>query len=143
MPAGSSFLIAEGMLSDKIEKVEFNGESFYSIGLKNHLLHAVHPLGWLCSLNLTVDGNSILKENVFFEIRGQWICTAQMHTITDIFWYIMEDARLNFRCKPELAPGTHDVMCEFVASMLEVATQLDLKGKWPKRRQTVTRKVLL
>jgi hypothetical protein len=143
MPAGSSFLITEGMLSDKIVEINFNGETFYSIGLRNQLLHAVHPLGWICSLDLVIDGKAVPKEDVFFEIRGQWICTAQMHTITDIFWYIMEDARLNVRKKTTLSPGSHDIECEFAASMLEVATQLDLKEKWPRRHQTVVRKAFL
>jgi len=143
MPAGSSFLIAEGMLSDKIGLTGFNGESFYSIGIKNQMLHAVHPLGWFCSLDLTVDGKRIPKEDVFFELRGQWICCAQMHTITDIFWYIMEEARLNFRSKPVLASGSHKVECKFTASTLEVDFQLDLAEKWPRRSQTVTQTAFL
>jgi hypothetical protein len=143
MPAGSSFLIKEGMLSDKICRTEFNGEPFYSIGIRNQMLHAAHPLGWFCAVNLSVDGNPVSKEDVFFEIRGQWICTAQMHTIMDIFWYIMEEARLNFRRNPELVSGAHDVECEFVASLLEVATQPDRAGKWPRRRQAVTQKAYL
>jgi len=138
MPAGSRFLIEDGMLSDKIGIVKFNGDSFYSIELKNQLLHAAHPLGWFCEINLAVDGVSIPREEVYFELRGQWICTAQIYTITDIFWYIMEKASLNFRTKTALAKGLHSIDCEFVASMLEVATQLDLKKKWPRRRQTVT-----
>jgi hypothetical protein len=138
MPAGSHFLIEEGMLSDKIGAAVFNGESFYSIGIKNQLLHAVHPLGWFCSIDLTVDGRRLSKEDVFFEIRGQWVCTAQMHTITDIFWYIMEEARLNFRFGETLAPGAHAISCELTASTLEVATQLDTAEKWPRRRQTVS-----
>ena len=39
MPAGSSFMIPEGMLSDKINTTKLNDELFYSIGLKNQLLH--------------------------------------------------------------------------------------------------------
>ena len=137
MPAGSSFLIKEGMLSDKIVTIDFNSELFYSIGVRNQLLHAAHPLGWFCSLDLTVDNRVIPKEDVFFELRGQWISCAQMNTITDIFWYIMEDARLNFRVKPELACGPHNIECKFTASTLEVAFQLDLAEKWNRRSQTV------
>ena len=137
MPAGSSFLIKEGMLSDKIGTASFNGETFYSIGIKNQLLHAVHPLGWFCSVDLAIDNRSVPKEDCFFEIRGQWICLAQIHTITDVFWYIMEDARLNFRFKPELASGIHNIECKFTASTLEVATQLDWAERWPRRSQTV------
>ena len=143
MPAGSSFMIPEGMLLDKINIAKLNGESFYSISIKNKLLHAVHPLGWLCEINLTIDGTLIPKEDVFFEIRGQWISLAQMHTIKDIYWYIMEEARLNFRYKPELAPGAHKVECKLTASTLEVATQLDPEKKWPRRHQTLTQTAYL
>jgi len=143
MPAGSSFLIKEGMLSNKIGIAKLNNESFYSIGVRNQLLHAVHPLGWFCEINLTIDGKLIPKEDGFFELRGQWINLAQIHTIKDIFWYIMEEARFNFRVKPELAPGAHNFECDLTASTLEVATQMDLTGKWPRRNQKILQTAFL
>jgi len=143
MPAGSSFLIKEGMLSNKIDLINLNDELFYSIGIRNQLLHAVHPLGWFRSIDLTIDNKSIPKKDCFFEIRGQWICFTKMHTITDIFWYIMEDARIYFRFKSMLASGSHNVECKITASTLEVGMQLDLAGKWPKRSQVVTQIVKL
>ena len=100
-------------------------------------------MGWLCEINLTIDGTLIPKEDIFFEIREQWIGLAQMHTIKDIYWYIMEEARLNFRVKTELAPGAHNVECKLTASTLEVATQLDLTEKWPRRHQIITQTAFL
>jgi hypothetical protein len=142
MPAGSSFLIAKGMLSNRIEEIEFEGACYYRIGLRNQLLHAVHPLGWICELNLRIDGRSVPKEDVFFEIRGQWICTKQMHTIKDIYWYIAEIAHLNIRNKFDIPTGEHEIECEFVASQLEVSTQFDVKKLWPRRSQVVAVKAV-
>jgi len=143
MPAGSSFLIKEGMLSNKIDIVKLDNESFYSIGVRNQLLHAVHPLGWFCEINLAVDGKYIPKEDIFFELRGQWINFTHIHTIKDVYWYIMEEARFNFRVQPELVSGAHNIECEFVASTLEVATQMDLAEKWPRRNQKIIQTAFL
>jgi hypothetical protein len=143
MPAGTSFIISEGMIADKIEKTEFDGTSYYRIGLKNQLLHAVHPLGWICGINLKIDGKAIPKEDVYFEVRDQWVGIETMHTIKDIYWYIMEEAHLLIKNKIFLHEGSHKIECEFVASQMEVSTQLDVQKLWARRRQTIVQTAIL
>ena len=142
MPAGTSFLISKGMISDTIEKVVFREKEYIAIELRNQLLHAVHPLGWIHEINLKINGESIPWKDVYFVVRGQWVCTEFIHTIKDIYWYITETAYL-YVSGLELPKGEHLVEFELVASQIEVSTLLDEKEIWGKRRQTVVQQATL
>jgi len=142
MPAGTSFIISEGMISSTIKEVETAERNYICIDIRNHLLHAVHPLGWMREINLKVDGKTIPKQNIYFVLRGQWVNVEFMHTIQDIYWYIAEPAQL-FIAGLSLSKGEHEIEFELVASQLEVSTILDVKEIWDIRRQTITQTVTL
>lgn len=146
MPAGTCFLYREGMFGDVIgvEKDRYaEDDNIYYIEMKNHILHAAHPLAWLRELNVNVDGEAISSCNMYFVLRDQWICVQQMPTIKEIFWTINETARLYFRTACRIEPGVHEVRIKFVASSLEGTRHLDLDNKWPGRCEKVELKMRL
>ena len=93
MPAGTSYLFKEGMLSDSIyKKVDEKERVYYEIGVKNQFLHAVHPIGWFKKLEVEIDGKEVVQESIWFMIRGQWFAAEKMYTISEVFWNLMEEA---------------------------------------------------
>jgi hypothetical protein len=141
MPAGQSFLIDKGMVSDKISKIEFEGKQFYGVKIRNQLLHSVHPL-WSCDINLKLDGRMIPKEEVYFVIRNQWINLEYLHTIKDIYWYIIENVNLNIKNNFVLSRGLHKIECEFVSSLLDMTIGIDENKIWSFKRQTVVQEAV-
>lgn len=141
MPAGKSFLIDKKMISDKISRVEFEGKQFYSIKIRNQLLHGIHPL-WSCDINLKLDGQAILKEDVYFVIRNQWINLEYLHTIKDIYWHIIENINLNIKDNFILSNGIHEIECEFMSSLLDMTIGIDEKKIWSFKRQTAIQKAV-
>ncbi len=136
MPAGSAFLIKEGMLSKAIRNVDRDNDGvaeYYMLTIRNQILHAVHPLGWIRKLILHVDGRPVPTESVFFVVRGQWICLEHMPTIKDIFWRIGETALIYVKQQGGISKGKHDVECIITASTLEDTSILDERDEWPPR----------
>lgn len=138
MPAGASFLMQEEMFSDKLVNVDLNqdGEKdYFYLTLRNHILHSTHPLGWFRKLIIKVDHEEIPNGDIYFVLRGQWICLEQMPTIREIFWYIDEEARIYIKRKGGIESGNHIVEITFIASTLEETRVLDTKGFWPMRKE--------
>ena len=138
MPAGTSYLFKEGMLSDSIcKKADEEGRAYYEIGVKNQFLHAVHPIGWFKKLEVEIDGKEVAQENIWFVIRGQWFAAEKMYTISEVFWNLMEEAQICIYLPELLKTGTHHVKCTFIMSMLEDTQVLDMENKWPRRVEFV------
>lgn len=139
MPAGTGYLFKEGMLSPVIRKTTFpsTGKEFYAIEVKNHFLHAIHPLAWFKKVEIEVDGKEISGEDARFVLRGQWFHVSDMPTITEVYWGLAEQAEI---CIPEvekLTAGKHHVKLTFSMSMLEDTQIMDSKGLWPLRIECV------
>jgi hypothetical protein len=137
MPAGTSYLFKEGMLSSKLNFFNEDGKEYYGFTVKNHFLHAVHPVGWIKKLDVEINGTSIDADHVFFVLRGQWFLSSKMRTINEVFWNIREEAQVFFETPRPLAPGQYQVRCAFITSMLEDTQVLDEKNAWPKRVEFV------
>ena len=139
MPAGTSYLFKEGMLSPDIRKtVSPNGEKeYYAVGVKNHFLHAVHPLAWFKKLEIEVDGRTISPDEARFVLRGQWFQVSEMVSITEVYWNLAEKAEICIPASEELAAGKHHVKLTFSMSMLEDTQVMDTKGLWPLRVEFV------
>lgn len=138
MPAGTSYLFKEGMLSDRIcKKADEEGRAYYEIGIKNQFLHAVHPIGWFKKLEVEIDGDEVTQENIWFVIRGQWFAAEKMYTVSEVFWNLMEEAQICVYPTEPLTAGKHHVKCTFIMSMLEDTQVLDMENKWPRRVEFV------
>ncbi|MDR2410288.1 MAG: DUF6379 domain-containing protein [Bacteroidales bacterium] len=142
MPAGKSFLINEGMISDTIKLIVFEGKKYISITIRNQLLHGIHPLGAMNGINIKIDSKPIPQGDVYFVIRNQWIGLEQIHTIKDIYWHIIEEIQLNIKDKNTILPGSHEIECEFVFSLLDISIGIDEKRIWSFKQQTVIQKAV-
>lgn len=137
MPAGTGYLFKEGMLLPKIEKAVVSEKEYYVIGVKNHFLHAVHPLAWFKKLEIEIDGNKICTKDAYFVLRDQWIGIEQMPTITEVYWKLAEEAKLHIPAVEKMEPGKHNIKLTFTMSILEDTQIMDTKGLWPLRVEFV------
>lgn len=140
MPAGSSYTITKGMLSDKIWNVDLNEDGIvdaYCFRVKNHFLHAVHPVGWIKKIVIETDGGKVDPSKAYFVLRGQWFHIPKLYTISEVFWNLCEEASIYVEYKDGLKTGKHTVKCTFIMSVLEDTRILDVHNKWPLRIETV------
>jgi hypothetical protein len=140
MPAGTKYTVPKGMLSDQIENVDLDRDGrtdHYLFRVKNHFLHAVHPVGWIKKLVIEIDGKTIDADKAYFVLRGQWFQLTKMYTISEVFWNLCETAAVYVACDGGMKPGRHSVKCTFIMSMLEDTHILDTENKWPFRTETV------
>jgi len=115
MPAGSRFWIEKGMLSDTVRNVDTDGDGkvdHFCFTVRNQFLHPNHPLGWIRKLTVTVDGRTIPGNQAHFVVRGQRISVEDVPTITDIWWYMREEAEI-YVASNGLSAGRHRVTCTF------------------------------
>ena len=140
MPAGTSYLFKEGMLSSRIKKKEFpynDRKEYYAIEVKNHFLHAVHPLAWIKRIKIEIDGNEISNEKSKFVLRDQWFQIENMRTITEVYWNLAEKAEICIPQSEKLSLGRHQVKLTFYMSMLEDTQIMDTKDLWPLRVEMI------
>ncbi len=135
MPAGSKYWIEEGTLSAELKNVDVDGEhtfDYYFFTIKNHCLHAKHPLGWMRKVRVWVDGEEIRQQRAFFVIRGQWISLKHLPTITDIWWNLAEEAQIFFEHPDKLKPGLHRIKCRIEMSLHVNTRTVDVQDHWPR-----------
>ena len=141
MPAGSSFLISEGMLGDRLYRStdDWHGtiKDYYWFEIRNQGLHAVHPLGWIRRLTIDVNGVLIPDCSVYFVLRGQWIPASFLKEIQDIYWYFCEVARICIVDTKAINSGENVIRVSIATSRLDQTSILDEKGIWPLREQTL------
>lgn len=144
MPAGSKFWIEEGMLSDTIRNVDVNGDDkvdFVCFTVRNQFLHPNHPLGWIRKLTVTIDGKEVPEDEVYFVVRGQWVNARHVPTITDIYWYMREEAAIYVQSTGVKA-GKHRVTCSlsiclFTHALIDTKI-LDPEGMFPRLTATLS-----
>lgn len=144
MPAGSRFLLEEGMFENVLtyENKGFAGVgNYYCMMVRNHILHSAHPLGWIREFKVWLDGMEVPADSLFFVLRGQWICAEQMPTITELYWTIDEEAEIYIKTEKEILPGLYDMTVRFTVSGLEGTRVLDIEGRWPEKQEEVRLKV--
>lgn len=144
MPAGSQFLIEEGMLGKTLRNEtiqEAAPTDYFWFEIRNQFLHAVHPLGFIRKLEIEVDGRPVCPRDIYFVLRGQWVRSDHLPGISDIYWYIGESARIYIRKDGGIAPGNHTLRCTIVASRLDQTMILDTRSIWPLREQSIVQKM--
>lgn len=144
MPAGSRFLLTKGMFGEKLTYKDrgFAGDgNYYCLTIRNHILHSAHPLGWIREFKVLIDGKEVPPAQLFFVLRGQWICAEQMPTITELYWTIDEEAEIYIKTQKELQQGIHDMTVCFSVSGLEGTRVLDMEDRWPRKQEEADFKV--
>ena len=135
MPAGSGYWIEEGMLSNTIRNRDEDQDGkvdHVCFTVRNQFLHPNHPLGWIRKLDVKLDGQAIPPKRTYFVLRGQWINVACMPTITDIWWYMREEAHIYVESEG-LEPGQlHLVACAFEISLFLHSPIVDRENIWPR-----------
>ena len=112
MPLGTEFYIKEGMLSNELINVDTNNDGMFDhfyFSIRNQKLHAKQPLGNIRKLTVSIDGEEIEPNRIYFVIRDQWICVEQMPTIKDIWWMLREEAQIYVKQDGGINPGVHNV----------------------------------
>lgn len=133
MPAGSTYWIREGMLDGKLENVDLDHDGVVDhvcFSIRNQFMHPNHPLGWIRDFRVCIDGAEMPREEVCFVVRDQWVGTAEMRTITDIWWHMREKATI-YVGSGELAPGKHRVECSISISLHVNTPTIDREDLWP------------
>lgn len=146
MPAGKGFLVEDGMLGEKLYKSEKKIKkniNLYGFEMKNHLLHAVHPLAWFRKIEIQIDDKKIPSDQFYFELRNQLFRGDQIHQITDVFWHLCEPAHIYFEYDKELEEGKHKISCELFLSRYEGTEIVDFDGKWPLHSQKAEKEMRL
>ena len=136
MPAGTKYLIEEGMLGDTLINKDMDDDGIpdhYCFSVTNLFLHSVHPLSWFKKISIVVDHEPVDSRDVFFVIRGQWINIDKMKTINEIYWTIAEEAEICISMKGGINPGKHKIQFSLVTSSFTDTRFLDLKGLWNDR----------
>lgn len=130
MPIGTVDWVADGMMSSDIIETA-NEPGRYELPIRNQFFHGSHPLGWVRSLSLTIDGRPIEVEQMDFVIRSQAVPVPLMPTIRDIWWQPREIAHLRFRSDRPLSTGLHDVEAVFNVSTFFFTPEIDTDDQYP------------
>lgn len=140
MPAGTAYCIPQGMLGSTIENVDVDNDGVvdhFRFEIRNQFLHPEHPLGWIRSLTISLDGTELQREAIGFVLRGQWIAVEKLPTISDIWWHMREIAEVYVRSSG-LAAGRHRIDVDFNVSLFVHTPSIDRHGRWPTLRQHLT-----
>lgn len=94
---------------DSLENIYVNGEktgfqfkvrlSYY----RGHFLSTIDEIG------VKVDGEEIQTENIFFGLKGQEYGAAQLHSLANVFWPIIEPAQIKVFYPGGLEKGAHKI----------------------------------
>lgn len=68
-----------------------------------------HFLSVIDRLEVSIDGEIIPKDHIFFCLKGQEYGLAQLHDLVSVFWPITEPATIKILKKGGVQPGEHDV----------------------------------
>ncbi|WP_245427115.1 C-glycoside deglycosidase beta subunit domain-containing protein [Pleomorphomonas carboxyditropha] len=140
MPAGTNYCISEGMLGKQFIELDRDRDGVtdhVAIPVFNQFLHPNHPLGWIRKLDVAIDGKSVPPERMAFVVRDQWIAFEHLASITDIWWYMHEEARIVIK-GPPIPAGEHQVTCTFAVSLHVHTPNIDRDDCWPSLEQTIT-----
>ena len=94
MPAGTSYLVKEGMIGKTVCRETYNADAYYKFTVKNNFLHAIHPVGWFRKIDIELDGKAWDTKDSYFVLRGQFFRIPDMHTISEVYWNLCEPAEI-------------------------------------------------
>ena len=135
MPVGRQYYVTEGMVSRQLTNADTDNDGNYDhyyFSIWNQKLHAKQPLGNMRRFSLQVDGIEIPSNQIYFALRGQWICIEQLPTITDIWWMLREEARIYVKQKGGISPGTHRVRITIENQVLMYTRTVDRENLRPR-----------
>ena len=133
MPAGTSYLVKEGMIGKTVCRETYNADAYYKFTVKNNFLHAIHPVGWFRKTDIELDGKAWDTKDSYFVLRGQFFRIPDMHTISEVYWNLCEPAEIYLKQDRELEKGTHEITVTFTTSLLEDTQILDRERKYSDR----------
>ena len=119
MAVGRLYWLPDGMLLNTLENVDMDGDGSidgFLLQLRNQFYHGSNPVGWIRKLEVTLDQAPVPTEDVLFGLRGQWLCTANLASVTDIWWNQCETASLYVKKRGGAAPGEHTLECVLTVS---------------------------
>ena len=140
MPAGSTYCIREGMVAGPLRNLDLDADGridHVCFSVRNQFLHPGHPLGWIRSLTVTIDGTTARSDDLSFVLRGQWIAVQYMPTVSDIWWHMRERAEIYVRSQGVRA-GPHRVDIAFDLSLQMHTPAVDRDDIWPALRQSLS-----
>lgn len=131
MPAGSIYWIEKEMLGDRLNNTACTHlgktEDYGCFEVRSYFIHSVHPLGFFREMGVTVDGETMDVDDLFFVVRGNWVPARYMPTISDIWWNQSESAWIYIRRSGGFAPGRHEVELHMKLQSLFNTKTLDTK----------------
>lgn len=133
MPAGTAYLVKEGMIGKTMSRAMYNGDHYYKFTLKNNFLHAIHPVGWFRQIDIEINGEKYATKDSYFVLRNQFFRIPDMHTISEVYWNLCEPAEIYLKRDKELENGMYDIKVTFTTSLLEDTQILDREGKYKDR----------
>lgn len=108
------------MFGTVLENVDENRDGVFDharFSVRCSFIHAVHPLGFIRKLGVTVDGKAYGPDEIIFVLRKNWVSARYIPTISDIWWNIGEVAHIYLVTPGGVAPGEHQV-----AFTMEIST---------------------
>lgn len=94
---------------DSLENIYANGKKVgfqFQVRLsyyRGHFLSTIDELG------VKIDGEEIPTENIYLELKGKEYGVAQLHSLVNEFWPIIEPAKIRVFCPGGLEKGAHKV----------------------------------
>jgi hypothetical protein len=102
--------------------------SGFQFTLTNQIFHGTHPLGWIRSFRVDVDGGALPPDTVDFVIRHQAIPSYLLPEISDIWWQPRESVVIAVRLAGGLRPGKHRLGCDFQLASIIFTPSIDRRN---------------
>jgi len=149
MPVGTVNWIEEGMLGSTIRAVSSPGPETaseipgFEFGLTNQFFHGLHPLGWIRSLRVYLDGVEIPANALTLVIRDQPIPVTLVPRVSDIYWQPLETVTIRVEGEQPPATGAHVLTCSLAVSTFIFTPEIDRADLYPATELRLTREVSL
>lgn len=94
---------------DSLENIYVNGKKTgFSFDVRLSYYRG-HFLSTIDDIGVTIDGEEIPKDNIFFALRGHDYGAAQLRSLVNEFWHITERANIRVFYPGGLEKGDHKV----------------------------------
>ena len=128
------------MLSECLENMDFDRDGVFDhirFGMKSSFIHADHPLGWIRNIEVSVDGEEVPEEEIYFVVRDNWVPLSCIRTISDIWWKMAETAYVTIKRPGGIPKGSHKITCAMEFSTLFNTRTVDYHDFSRKLRMTL------
>ncbi|MGX9885529.1 hypothetical protein [Streptomyces sp. NPDC002276] len=137
MPIGSVDWIEDGMLQGELRQEDGR----YSFDVRNQFFHGAHPLGWVRSITVTVDG--VQAHDISLTVRGQRLPLELLRATSDIWWHPREVATVGARLPEPVRSREPYVECTFKVSTFFFTPAIDREDRYPTMSLDLRRRLSL